>query len=587
MSSLEKRQEESLPLTSSLPPQPAKTSRPSIKSLVAHFSLLAALVYLTLPYLSNIVPSSGCHSTPKYDAATLEGAKCPHQPKALNVGTDWDPLTDKIYGELAAKRLSKAVQINTESYDNFPKNASDPVFDKHYAFAHFIENEYTKLYTDIKHETVNVHGHLFTWEGSNKSLKPILLMAHIDTVPVLPATLDQWTYPPFEGTVTHDATPETPGTWVWGRGSSDCKNSLLGIYGAVERLITEGFQPERTIIIANGFDEEIGGFRGAGALAKTLYDRYGDNGISFLVDEGFTGLSEEYGSLVASFGMAEKGAVNVAVKVETLGGHSSVPPPHTAIGITSLLLAELEAHPFKPALDPAAPYLKYLNCLSDYAPEFPKALKGDVKNPRKWKKLARELAGSSRILNSFLSTTQAIDLISGGVKVNALPEVVEATVNYRISFTSSVNETISHVAKVLKPLAKDLGFTISAFESDADSIANKGNSTSHITLTVPGGTGLEPAPITSATSEHFELLAGTAKHVFGEKTIVSPSGMFANTDTRHFWNLTEGLYRFTPALVSENLNQHTVDERISLEGHLNTTRFFYKLIRNSEGWQAE
>lgn len=60
-----------------------------------------------------------------------------------------------------------------------------------------------------------------------------------------------------------------------------------------------------------------------------MEDRYGTEGISFLVDEGFTGVSQDYGALVASLGMAEKGSVNVRVKVETLGGHSSVPPVHT------------------------------------------------------------------------------------------------------------------------------------------------------------------------------------------------------------------------------------------------------------------
>ncbi|WRT66399.1 uncharacterized protein IL334_003355 [Kwoniella shivajii] len=549
---------------------------------------------LVILYYSFISPLSFSSIKPYTEVELLakDSARCPVQPPTLNIGKDWDIVNDKIYAELATKRLQKAVQINTESYDDLPSNASDPKFDKHFEFAHFMEVEYTKLFTEIKHETVNVHGHLFTWEGTNKKLKPILLMAHTDTVPVLPATLDQWTYPPFNGTVTHDATPNTPGTWIWGRGVSDCKNTLLGIYGAVERLITEGFKPDRTIIIANGFDEEIGGFRGAGKLSEVLYERYGDNGISFVVDEGFTGISNEYGSTVASFGMAEKGSVNVNVKVDTLGGHSSVPPPHTAIGITSLLLAELEAHPFKPTLSPKTPTLKSLNCLADYAPEFPKSIKRELKDPRKWDSLAKKLAGSDRVLNSFLATTQAIDLISGGVKVNALPEVVDATVNYRISFTSSVNETLSHVSKILKPLAKKLGYTISAFESvsesgsESDSTSQK-KSSSHITLTVPNGWGLEPAPITSSESKSFALLGGTAKAVFGDNTIVSPSGMFANTDTRWFWRHTTDLYRFTPALITENLNQHTVDERISLEGHLNATKFFYQLIQNSAGWNAE
>ncbi|WWC62162.1 uncharacterized protein I303_104754 [Kwoniella dejecticola CBS 10117] len=571
---------EQLPLVSHLPahnpPKPKSRHRTALKYLVP--------ISLVILYYSFISPLS-LNSIRPYSQGELtdrQAAKCPPQPATLNIGHDWDINNDHEYAELATKRLQRAVQINTESFDDLPLNASDPIFDKHYQFAHYLSYEYSKLFKDpIKYETVNAHGHLFTWEGKNKNLKPILLMAHTDTVPVLPATLDQWTYPPFEGKVTHDATPSTPGTWIWGRGVSDCKNTLLGIYGALERLVTEGYEPERTIIVANGFDEEIGGIRGAGSIAELLEKRYGKNSISFLVDEGFTGISHEYGATIASFGMAEKGSVNVNVKVETLGGHSSVPPPHTAIGIISLLLAELEAHPFKPSLSPKAPFLKNLNCLADYAPEFPKSVKHDIKDPRKWDKLAVELASKDRVINSFLATTQAIDLINGGVKVNALPEVVDATVNYRIAFTSSVNETIEHVAHVLKPLAKKLGYSISAFGE------NHGNSTSHITLKVPGGKGLEPAPITSDRTKSFALLGGTAKAVFGNDTIAAPSGMFANTDTKSFWNLTTDIYRFTPTLITENLNQHTVDERISLEGHLNATRFFYKLIRNSEGFEAD
>jgi Gly-Xaa carboxypeptidase len=73
-------------------------------------------------------------------------------------------------------------------------------------------------------------------------------------------------------------------------------------------------------------------------------------------------------------------------------------------------------------------------------------------------------------------------------------------------------------------------------------------------------------------------------------------------DTNSFWNLTGNIYRFTPAKLTENLNQHTVNEvslrpqpptglrshmqRISLNGHLTTTRFFYKLIQNADQREA-
>lgn len=72
---------------------------------------------------------------------------------------------------------------------------------------------------------------------------------------------------------------------------------------------------------------------------------------------------------------------------------------------------------------------------------------------------------------------------------------------------------------LLIPLAKKLDFTISPFE-------NRNKSSHHITLSTPGEFSLEPAPITSADTKAFALMAGTAKHVFGEETIVAPSGMY-------------------------------------------------------------
>lgn len=46
-----------------------------------------------------------------------------------------------------------------------------------------------------------------------------------------------------------------------------------------------------------------------------------------------------------------------------------------------------------------------------------------MENPKKWDGLAKTLARESAQNRAFLATTQAIDLIEGGVKVNALPEV--------------------------------------------------------------------------------------------------------------------------------------------------------------------
>lgn len=200
------------------------------------------------------------HSCGDHTAA-LATAQCPTQPPAIQVKNDWDPLHDELYAELAARRLSQAVQHETISYDDFVSlPANDTALDKHYVFADWMYNEYPKVFNTLKHEVVNYHGQLLTWQGKNASLQPIILMAHTDVVPVAQDTLGSWTFPPFEGTIATNATKDTPGTWIWGRGASDCKNQLMGILGATERLVSDGFEPERTIIIASGFDEEVSVF---------------------------------------------------------------------------------------------------------------------------------------------------------------------------------------------------------------------------------------------------------------------------------------------------------------------------------------
>jgi len=87
-----------------------------------------------------------------------------------------------------------------------------------------------------------------------------------------------------------------------------------------------------------------------------------------------------------------------------------------------------------------------------------------------------------------------------------------------VGSTSSVAETQAHVAGVLIPVAKKLGFTISPFDNSPKT------SDHHIFLL--HDEGLEPAPITSAKTASYELMGGTCKTVFGPETVISPTGMF-------------------------------------------------------------
>ena len=95
--------------------------------------------------------------------------------------------------------------------------------------------------------------------------------------------------------------------WLWGRGSSDCKNNVIGLLSVLERLIETEFKPRRTIILAFGQDEEASGLYGATRISALLEERYGKNGIELILDEGGNGLNDDFGTLMALPALAEKG----------------------------------------------------------------------------------------------------------------------------------------------------------------------------------------------------------------------------------------------------------------------------------------
>ena len=112
------------------------------------------------------------------------------------------------------------------------------------------------MLTTRRHKTLHrsIHDWALVYEfpGSNPSLKPIFLTSHQDVVPVVPSSLDQWDVPPFSG--------KFDGKYIWGRGASDTKSSLIAIMLAIEHLLeTTEFKPERTIVLGFGSDEERGG----------------------------------------------------------------------------------------------------------------------------------------------------------------------------------------------------------------------------------------------------------------------------------------------------------------------------------------
>lgn len=214
---------------------------------------------------------------------------------------------------------------------------------------------------------------------------------------------------------------------------------------SAERLLEEGFRPERyiriieshaprltdhrTIIFSHGFDEEIGGPRGAKEIARHIASRYGKHNIALILDEGFTGIDREFNTTFARVRIAEKGCMTITLSIHTPGGHSSRPPVHTGIGIMSRLLVELEDNPTLPRLKVGNPLLTYLECAAEYG-DMQSGLERRVRSEECWPALAEDM-GKDSVLQGFLKTTQAIDIVNGGIKYNALPEVSHPSFPYQ------------------------------------------------------------------------------------------------------------------------------------------------------------
>ena len=197
------------------------------------------------------------------------------------------------------------------------------------------------------------HSLLYTWEGRRPGAPAVLLMGHMDVVGIEPGTEGGWEHPPFAG--------ERDEEWLWGRGTTDDKCSVIAIFEAVESLLAEGFRPDVTLYLAIGHDEEIGGGQGAASISALLASR--GVRLDFVLDEGgavVTGLLPGVTRPVALVGIGEKGYLNVELVAEGVGGHSSVPPPHTAVGDLAEAVARLEANPLPARLDTQAGFFAAL-----------------------------------------------------------------------------------------------------------------------------------------------------------------------------------------------------------------------------------
>lgn len=108
------------------------------------------------------------------------------------------PVTEISLDEQgAARRLGGALRFATVSYQE-PELVEPSTFT---ALHGYLEEAYPLLHATLQKETVAELSLLFTWPGRDSQLKPVLLLGHLDVVPVEPASTEAWSFEPFTGAV--------------------------------------------------------------------------------------------------------------------------------------------------------------------------------------------------------------------------------------------------------------------------------------------------------------------------------------------------------------------------------------------------
>lgn len=444
--------------------------------------------------------------------------------------------------EAAVQHLAAAIRVRTVSRTGEPPDAA--------AFAQLhalIEQSYPKLTAAMQREVIGAGALLYTWPGRDTALKPIVLMGHMDVVPVDEATLAQWTHAPFDGLVD--------GGYVWGRGAMDDKSDVFAILEAAEALIASGWQPQRTLIFAFGDDEEVGGADGATQIVARLKAR----GVQpeFVLDEGGAvtrGLVPGVRGDVALIGISEKGYASVRLRVKATGGHSSMPPKDTAIGILSRALAKLEQHPMP--LQRTAVSSQMLDAIASQQP-FGQRLA--LANRWLLDPLILQITAATPAGAATVRTTMAPTMLRAGIKDNVLPTEAEAVLNFRLLPGDTIEQVLSHVRSTIGDARVDV--------SPLDHAGNK-----------------EASPVSSTRGFGYTALSSTVRALFPDAT-VAPYLVVGATDSAHYAELTPDIYRFSAVVhdADDLSRMHGIDERMAVDSWLHEVQFIAALLRNSAG----
>jgi carboxypeptidase PM20D1 len=432
----------------------------------------------------------------------------------------------------ALAKLQALVRIPTVSHRD-PALVDTDVFDE---FLAELARQFPVLHERLELTRVDTHGLLFRWAGASDE-RPVVLMAHLDVVPVDDGA--PWQHPPY-GAEIHDGA-------VWGRGTLDDKGPLVAICEAAEALLEQGFTPAQDVWLSFGCNEEVSG-TAAGLAVEELTRR----GVRpwFVVDEGGAIAAEAFPGVAAPIGVVgvtEKGVTSLELRVEGRGGHASTPARMGPTARLARAITRLDRSPMPSSVP--APTVELLRRMAPHASLALRPLLANAGRLRPVLTKALVVAGPESA--AMTRTTFAVTTLSGSPALNVIASTARAGVNIRIMVGDTVAEVLAHVRR-----------TVADDQVQIDVIQQH-----------------EPSPVSPVDDDAFRLIESTISEVFPD-AVPAPYVMMAATDSRFFTTICDRVYRFAPFRMTKAQREsiHAYDEHLGVDAYVDGVHWYRRLI---------
>ena len=439
-----------------------------------------------------------------------------------------------VNGEKATHDLGEMIKCKTISHQD--KTLDDESeFEK---FEKLLPKLFPEVFKKCSYEKIGERGLLVKWSGKS-SQSPSVFMSHYDVVSVEQA---DWEKPAFEGIVENGL--------LWGRGTLDTKGTLNGILQAAEALIKEGFVPKNDIYFAFGGNEEV-----AGDGSWGIVQHFKSLGITpgMVLDEGgavCSGVFPGVKGQIALVGIGEKGQMNIRYTVKGGGGHSSSPKAGGPIPRLSAACLRVEKYSFKYTLTKPAALL--FDTAGRHSSFLFRILFANLWCFSPLLSVYAKLSGGE--FNALVRTTIAFTQMTGSKGANVIPAHATMVSNHRII----PGETVESVTERIKKIVDDDKIEVSLIN------------------------GNNPSVISETNCEAYDRVKSAISETWQE-AIVSPYLMVAGSDSRHWGEISDKVYRFSAMALSKEERGmiHGNNERIPLDTISRTVEFFIRVMRKS------